>query len=145
MNIPEERAAELMQLPGVVAVHAVRRIPLHLDHALPLHKVLDAWAALPLGKDSAGAGIRIGMIDTGIDVNNPGFSDPLPALDGFPKVVYASDTRFTNAKVIVARNYTPLLPDGSDPDANDRVGHGTGTAMAAAGGAAVSPYGPCCG
>ena len=50
--------------------------------------------------------------------------------------------RFTNAKVIVAKNYTKLLPDGGDPDANDRDGHGTGTSVVAAGGAASTPYGP---
>jgi subtilisin family serine protease len=142
VSIPDARAAELSQIPGVVAVHPVRRLMLHLDHALPLHKVPDAWATLPLGQNSAGAGIKIGMIDTGIDVNNPAFSDPLPAVDGFPKVLTSPDIQFTNAKVIVAKNYTTLLPDGGEPDANDRAGHGTGTAMAAAGGPAVSPFAP---
>ena len=113
-----------------------------LNHALPLHKVPDAWNLLPLGQNGAGAGIKIGMIDTGVDVNNPAFSDPLPPVDGFPKVLFAGDTQFTNAKVIVAKNYTTLLPDGGDPDANDRDGHGTGTSLAAAGGAASTPYGP---
>ena len=41
----------------------------------------------------------------------------------------------------MAKNYTPLLPDGGEPDANDYDGHGTGTAMVAAGGPAISPYG----
>ncbi len=142
VTIPDERAAELLQIPGAVKLHAVRRVQPLLSHALPLHKVPDAWNLLPLGKNSAGAGIKIGMIDTGVDVNNPAFSDPLPPVDGFPKVRYPSDTRFTNAKVIVAKNYTLLLPDGGDPDANDRDGHGTGTSVVAAGGAANTPYGP---
>jgi subtilisin family serine protease len=124
-----------------VKVHAVRRVQPLLNRALPLHKVPEAWNTLPLGQNSAGAGIKIGMIDTGIDVNHPAFSDPLPPLDGFPKVLFESDRPFTNATVIVARNYTGLLPDGGDPDANDRDGHGTGTALVAAGGQAVSPYG----
>jgi subtilisin family serine protease len=142
VNIPDARAAELLQIPGAVKLHAVRRVQPLLNHALPLHKVPDAWNLLPLGQNGAGAGIKIGMIDTGVDVNNPAFSDPLPPVDGFPKVLYASDTRFTNAKVIVAKNYTTLLPDGGDPDADDRDGHGTGTSVAAAGGAASTPYGP---
>ena len=141
VNIPDDRAAELMQVPGAVKVHAVRRVRPLLNRALPLHKVPEAWNTLPLGQNSAGAGIKIGMIDTGIDVNHPAFSDPLPPLDGFPKVLFESDRQFTNAKVIVARNYTGLLPDHGDPDANDRDGHGTGTALVAAGGQAVSPYG----
>ena len=60
VSIPDARAAELRQLPGVAAVYSVRRVMAHLDHALPLHKVNDAWAALPLGRDGAGAGIKIG-------------------------------------------------------------------------------------
>ncbi|MEO8371417.1 MAG: S8 family serine peptidase [Candidatus Solibacter sp.] len=142
VNIPDERAAEFLQIPGAVKLHTVRRVRPLLAHALPLHKVPDAWNLLPLGRDSAGAGIKIAIIDTGIDVNNPAFADPLPALDGFPKVLYATDARFTNAKVIVAKNYTRLLPDGGEPDANDRNGHGTGTSVAAAGGQASTPYGP---
>ena len=142
VNIPDDRAAELMQVPGAVKVHAVRRVRPLLNRALPLHKVPQAWSTLPLGQNSAGAGIRIGMIDTGIDVNNPAFSDPLPAIDGFPKILSESDRQFTNAKVSVGKNYTYLLPGGGDPDANDRDGHGTGTALVAAGGQAVSPYGP---
>lgn len=141
VSIPEAQAAELAKLPGVVRVHAVHRVRPLLSHALPLHKVPDAWMMLPQGQSGAGLGIKIGMIDTGIDVNNPGFSDALPPVAGFPKVLVDSDKKFTNAKVIVAKNYTPLLPEGGEPDANDYDGHGTGTAMAAAGGTAVSPYG----
>jgi subtilisin family serine protease len=142
VTIPDARAAELLQIPGAVRLHAVRRVRPSLSHALPLHKVPDAWNLLPLGQNGAGAGIRIGMIDTGVDVNNPAFSDALPPVDGFPKVLAAADKQFTNAKVIVAKNYTTLLPDGGDPSANDIDGHGTGTALAAAGGTASTPYGP---
>ena len=141
VSIPDARAAELSKVPGVVKVHPVHRVRALLDHALPLHKVPDAWSTLPLGQQSAGAGIKIGMIDTGIDANNAAFSDPLPPVDGFPQALTMGDLQFTNAKIIVAKNYTPLLPDGGDPDANDRDGHGTGTSMAAAGGTAGSPYG----
>jgi len=139
--IPDGQANELLQIPGALRLHPVHQVKPLLNHALPLHKVPDAWNTLPLGQNSAGAGIKIAMIDTGVDVNNPAFSDPLPALAGFPKVLTQSDQQFTNAKIIVAKNYTTLLPDGGDPDANDYDGHGTGTALAAAGGTAVSPYG----
>lgn len=142
VSIPDERAADLSNLPGVVGVHAVRRVRPFLTHALPLHRVPDAWNTLPQGIDSAGAGMKIGMIDTGIDVQHPAFSDSLPPVKGFPKVLFQNDLQFTNSKIIVAKNYTPLLPDGGDPDADDYDGHGTGTATAAAGGLAKSVYGP---
>ena len=106
VTIPDVRAAELLQIPGVRRVHAVRRLRATLDHALPLHQVPAAWAALPLGQNSAGAGIKIGMVDSGIDVNNPAFSDPLPPVPGFPQVLSPGDLQFTNSKVIVAKNYT---------------------------------------
>jgi minor extracellular serine protease Vpr len=141
VTIPDARANQLLQIPGALQLHPVHQVKALLSHALPLHKVPDAWAMLPLGQNSAGAGIKIGMIDTGVDVNNPAFSDPLPPVAGFPRVRTAGDVQFTNAKIIVARNYTPLLPDGGDPDANDRDGHGTGTALAAAGGTASTPFG----
>ena len=104
-----------------------------LDHALPLHKVPDAWNMV--GIDNAGAGIKIGIIDTGIDSGHPGFQDPsLPIPDGFPKVNADSDMAYTNNKVIVARSYASLF-SRRDPDtsARDHVGHGTATSMAAAG------------
>ena len=142
VTIPEARAAELEQIPGVTRVHPVYRIEPLLNRALAIHRVPQAWAALPAGQSGAGAGMKIALIDSGIDVNHPAFSGPLPELPGYPKVLYSSDLAFTNARIIVARNYTRLLPDGGDPDADDRDGHGTGTAMAAAGGPVVSPYGP---
>jgi subtilisin family serine protease len=142
VEIPDARAPELMQVPGALSLHPVFKIRALLNHALPLHKVPDAWAMLALGQNSAGVGIKIGMIDSGIDVNNAAFNDSLPPVDGFPKFLTGSDKQFTNPKVIVAKNYTVLLPDGGDPDANDRDGHGTGTALAAAGGSASTPYGP---
>jgi len=57
---------------------------------------------LPLGQSSAGAGVKIGMIDTGIDVNNAAFSDPLSRR--CPDIRWCwqwDDFQFTNAKIIV--------------------------------------------
>ena len=139
VNIPDAKAANLASIPGVLRVHPVRRFKLALDHALPLHHVPEAWQQVGLG--NAGAGMKIAMIDTGIDVQHPGFQDPsltIPA--GFPLVNASSDLAYTNHKVIVARSYANLFdtPD-PDPSARDRVGHGTATSMAAAGVANTGP------
>jgi subtilisin family serine protease len=142
VTVPDARAAELALIPGVVQVHRVYRVRPVLDHALPLHKVPDAWATLPLGQNSAGAGIKIAMIDSGIDVNHPAFATTLPAVTGFPKVLADVDKQFTSSKIIVAKNYTTLLGADGEPNADDTDGHGSGTSMAAAGGQVVSPYGP---
>jgi minor extracellular serine protease Vpr len=133
VNIPDEKAAGLHSVPGVVRVYPVRRFKLALDRALPLHHVPEAWQQIGLA--NAGAGMKIAMIDTGIDVQHAGFQDPsLDVPSGFPLVNADSDLEFTNNKVIVARSYASLF-ETPDPDksARDHVGHGTATAMAAAG------------
>lgn len=139
VQMTAQRAAELSSHPGVARVHQVRMYKLALDHAVVLQKVTDAWAQIG-GMANAGAGIKIGIIDTGIDVSHPGFQDSsLPALDGFPKVNAPSDQRFTNNKIIVARSYDNTTASGSPAD--DRKGHGTAVAMIAAGVTNAGPLG----
>src|SRR5438876_2166842 len=100
VRIPDEKAAQLASIPGVLHVHPVRRFKLNLDHALPLHRVPEAWQQA--GIASAGKGIKIGIIDTGIDLQHPGFQDPsLPVPTGFPRANNTLDLAFTNNKVIV--------------------------------------------
>lgn len=130
----EMDAAQLRWLPGVRAVHPVVEYQLHLDRAIVLHKADAAWEKLG-GIEKAGQGIKVAIVDTGIEASHPGLSSEgleMPA--GFPKVNREGDAVFTSAKVIVARDYT----GGS---AADTRGHGTSVAMAAAGGQVESPQG----
>jgi uncharacterized protein (TIGR03437 family) len=141
-----DRVAELKTIPGVLGV-----VPLHTRHMLlnDATKILDgpqAWALFG-GLSNAGAGIKIGIIDTGIDQNHPSLQDStLSAPAGFPKCDTASNClNFTNSKVIVARSYVAMDAAGIDPSnpaatsqpddysARDRIGHGTAVATAAAG------------
>ncbi|MBI3680952.1 MAG: S8 family serine peptidase [Acidobacteria bacterium] len=118
--------AQLAGLPGVRRIHEVRYLTVKLDRVLPLMKLPEAWEKAG-GRDRAGAGIKIGIIDTGIDYWHLGFQDSsMKAPDGFPKFSPETNRSYTNGKVIVARSY-----DGGS--AEDKVGHGTGVAMAAAG------------
>src|ERR1043166_1109960 len=139
VSIPDEKAAALASIPGVSHVYPVRRFRLSLDRALPLHHVPEVWQQVGLG--NAGAGMKIAIIDTGIDVDHPGFQDPsLSIPSGFPRVNDAADVTFTNNKVIVARSYADLF-ERNEPDRSprDRVGHGTAIGMAAAGGTTAGP------
>src|ERR1035438_1300407 len=137
-----DTAAQLLGIPGVVHVVPVPRLKRDLDQALSLENVTAAWNAVG-GPTNAGAGIKIGIIDTGIDQNHPGFIDPtLTPPTGFPK----GDPNYTNSKVIVARSYVTLDsdtdPQYSTPDdysARDHIGHGTAIAMIAAGGRHTGP------
>ncbi len=139
IRIPDGGASDLLAIPGVKRIYPVRVYKTTLDHALPLHKVPDAWV-LAGGAANAGAGVKIAMLDTGIDVNYPAFKDAtLPMPPGFPKVNQDSDRPFTSNKVIVARSYEDR--PGHDHTAADTNGHGTSTAMCAAGGTVDAPTG----
>jgi subtilisin family serine protease len=116
VSATRDTAAQLLDIPGVVHVVHVPRVKRDLDQALGWMNVSAAWSALG-GSGKAGAGIKIGIIDTGIDQNHPGFVDPtLTPPAGFPK----GDSNYTNSKVIVARSYVAMdsdaNPDYSTPD-----------------------------
>jgi subtilisin family serine protease len=132
----EADAAALASTPGVLRVSPVILYKKLLDRSVVLQRITDAWA-LAGGPGSAGAGIRIAIIDTGIDATHPGFQDPdLQAPSGFPKVNRETDISTTNNKIIVARNYDPAPRSATDVE-----GHGTGVAMIAAGRTTVGPLG----
>ncbi|MGE5646285.1 MAG: S8 family serine peptidase [Acidobacteriota bacterium] len=137
----EQDVAALRSLPGVRSIVPLRTFKLHLNKALSLVKTPEAWDALvKAGLPNPGAGVKIAVIDTGIDQNHPAFQDPsLEPPAGFPKCAGA-DCAYTNNKVIVARSYVWMAAQGdptvSSPDdlsPRDRVGHGTAAAMIAAG------------
>ena len=141
------QAAALRKLPGVRAVAPLRTY--HKADQLSLSNVQEAWNTPVIGGESnAGAGIKIGIVDSGIDQTHPAFHDPsLVAPSGFPKYDNAADQAFTTNKVIVARSYVSDIVDSdvcstcttaseSRPDdltARDLDGHGTGVASVAAG------------
>lgn len=131
VQLRQEKEELLNSIPGVSRVHPERLFNLQLDHALPLTRIPDAWRQIG-GMDQAGTGIKIAIIDSGLDSSHPGLNDPsLPLLPGYPLVNQNSDRRFTSNKIIVARSYTDK--PASNHDADDLSGHGTGVAMVAAG------------
>jgi minor extracellular serine protease Vpr len=69
----------------------------HQDPDLGILQTLAAWNRGG-GESNAGAGVKVAIIDTGIDVTHPCFSD-----GGYPAQNQLGDKRFTNNKVIVAK------------------------------------------
>ena len=67
------------------------------DPDLALINAVQAWDAHG-GAADAGAGVKVAIVDTGIDASHPCFSDA-----GYPAVRQLGDTRWTNNKVIVAK------------------------------------------
>lgn len=71
------------------------------DPDLALISAIEAWGAG--GSADAGAGIKVAIIDTGIDISHPCFSDA-----GYQAQAQLGDRRFTNNKVIAARVFSNL-------------------------------------
>ncbi|HLJ49974.1 MAG TPA: S8 family serine peptidase [Bryobacteraceae bacterium] len=136
VRMNESQAAQVRNMPGVKTVVPAHRMRKMLDHAVILHHITDAWGLLPNGMNSAGIGMKIGILDTGIDSNHPAFTDnSLTAPSGFPTADNQADLGLTTSKIIVVRNYT------DDFSAIDIDGHGTDVAMCAGGATVTGPFG----
>jgi subtilisin family serine protease len=99
--VPRRRVALLGTVPGVAHVYPSVEYHASLDQSVPLIKARQLWGPTRAG---AGQGIKIGIIDDGVDQAHPFFSATgftMPA--GFPK----GNTAYTSAKVIVARAFPP--------------------------------------
>ncbi len=143
-----ESPADLASLPGVRRVVPMRAHKPQMVKALDLIRAQTGWNNVG-GPERAGAGVKIAILDSGIDRNHPAFQDAglsMPA--GYPKCAGA-DCDYATSKIIAVRSYVSLLvlpenPSLSRPDdltPRDRVGHGTAVAFAAAGNHVSSPLG----
>lgn len=94
------------------------------DPDLALIEAETAWAQGG-GAATAGLGVKVAIIDTGIDQSHPCFSD-----SGYPTQTQRGDRRFTNNKVIVAKVFNNKLnQNGFSAQAIDSHGtHVAGTA-----------------
>src|ERR1035441_205253 len=70
VSAPAERVAELAAIPGVLGVRPLRQMHLTLNKATQVMNAPAAWNLVG-GQSKAGAGIKIGILDTGIDQNHP--------------------------------------------------------------------------
>ncbi len=146
VGAPASRVAELQSIPGVIGVRPVRRFKLALNRATQLMNAPAAWNALG-GVSNGGKGIKIAILDSGIDQTHPAFQDSsLTMPTGYPLCTagHPEDCAYTTNKVIVARSYVRMLAAGSDPrnpaadsmpddySPRDRDGHGTAVASCAA-------------
>ena len=130
--VPRSQLGRLATLPGVAKVYPSVRYRPQLDRSVPQIGAPTLWGP---GLESAGQGMKIAIIDEGIDQTHPFFSPAgytMPA--GYPK----GQTAYTTAKVIVARAFPPARPtwkDASKPFDPELSSHGTHVAGIAAGNA----------
>jgi subtilisin family serine protease len=129
--VPRSRVAELARLPGVRTVYPNVAYRPALDRAPQQIGAPALWGPGLTG--TTGAGLKIGIVDQGVDAKHP-FFDPagyaMPA--GFPK----GQTQFTSTKVIVARAFPPPGADWPGHELafhGDESAHGTHVAGIAAG------------
>jgi minor extracellular serine protease Vpr len=120
--------------PGVSVVEQSLLYHPNMNRSVNIIGAPALWTAVG-GTASAGAGIKVGVIDTGIDQAHPFICKPtgnaakpcdnaLAAPSGFPK----GDHRFTNNKVIVAKVYYTGKPGIATPEALQEHGtHVSGT------------------
>lgn len=89
------------------------------DPDLAIISALDAWAVNGGSSANAGEGVKVAIVDSGIDFTHPCFDD-----EGYPVQTQLGNTRFTNNKVIVAKVFNMKTPSrGYTPEAIDS--HGT--------------------
>ena len=85
------------------------------DPDLNLINAIEAWTVVG-GPADAGDGVKVAVIDSGIDITHPCFDDT-----GYPQVPQLGDHNFTNNKVIAAKVF--IMRHGYTPEAIDD--HGT--------------------
>jgi hypothetical protein len=137
VTLTEQGVANVRQMPEVKSVTPVQRHHLLMDQAVSAHRINQAWQTLSGGQAGAGAGIKIGILDCGVDNTHPAFANfatPLPT--GFPIFTGGMATASNvNNKVIVTRIYSDVAGgvDNTQTDGNDYCQHGTTVAGVAAG------------
>jgi subtilisin family serine protease len=89
-----------------------------VDPDLTLINAFNAWDAVG-GAANAGAGVKVAILDTGIDITHACFNDA-----GYPAHTQLGNKAFTNNKVIVAKVFNMKTPSrGYTPEALQE--HGT--------------------
>ena len=132
-------ASILPQLRGNADVKAVHALPIHYlenSTSLPFIKAASAWNAT---SGNAGEGVRIAVIDTGVDYTHAHFGGPgtPAAFSGNNRAILEPGT-FPTAKVVGGFDFAGDAYTGAnipvpDPDPLDCNGHGSHVAGTATG------------
>jgi parallel beta-helix repeat protein len=144
VRTPVEQYDAIRRMPGVKKVYFSRIQHMALDTAKNVVNASGLWNAAGVGgQANAGNGVKIGIIDTGIDYTHPMFADTTTTLPaGFPKYDTTADKALTNHKVIAAWDFVHSQYGYSTQiinDARDEVGHGTFNAGVSAGKIVTAP------
>jgi uncharacterized repeat protein (TIGR01451 family) len=157
MVLPGGKVDEVAAVPGITGIYLDEVLYLDTDASPAFIGAPAVWDALG-GQESAGDGIVVGIVDSGVWPEHPSFSDPDPAGNPYPAppggpydcnfgntAWNPNDAPFAcNNKLIGAYEFmdTYKAVVGLDPNefdsARDSNGHGSHTATTAAGNAGVA-------
>ena len=102
--VPAAQAERLEAMPGVARVYPSVRYRARLDDSPQIIHAPQLWGP---GLVTAGNGLKIGIIDDGVNQTHPFFSAAgFTAPPGYPK----GNAAFTTAKVVAARAFPPPSP-----------------------------------
>jgi subtilisin family serine protease len=126
--VPRSALQRLSRIPGVAHVFPATGYAPTLDRSVPLIGAPTLWGPT---LTSAGQGMKIGIVDDGLDASHPFFS---PAGFSYPPGFPKGDVRFTTPKVIVQRTFSATSPLAVhrgvpfDPDNSEHATHVSGIA-----------------
>ena len=156
--VPSADIAKIAVMPDVAAVYPDSLLKLETDVSPQFIGATTVWSSLG-GQESAGEGVIVGVLDTGIWPEHPSFSDPDPSGKAYAAPPAAPDgsrqceftgganpgAAFTcNNKLIGADRFMATydavigLTPGEWTTARDNEGHGTHTSSTSAGNAGVN-------
>ena len=139
VRVAPEHWADLTVLPGVRSARRMRPVRLSTESSVSFLGAPEVWSEM--GFPITGAGVSIGIIDTGIDYFHPVFGGTPSQKRGHNPLVIG-EPGFPSAKIaggydFVGDAYDPEDPAHAtpvpDPDPIDQNGHGTHVAGIAAG------------
>ncbi len=147
MLVDPARIPEIRALPGVKAVRPLIPKEPDLDYSVPLHEAGLLWSKRP---GYTGQGVRIGIIDTGLDYLHKDFAGPgtgyqdnittaIGDVPGFPGARVVGGWDFVGDAYNSVGSGDALIPH-PDPDPMDCNGHGTHVAGIAAGSGVTPAY-----
>jgi subtilisin family serine protease len=126
--VPRSELARLGSVPGIAQVYPNTTYHSLLDRSPTLIGAPILWGPQ---LTTAGQGMKIGIIDDGVDQSHPFFNPAGYTMPpGFPK----GDPAYTTAKVIVARAFAPPTPQWKDaakpfdPEFSEHATHVAGIA-----------------
>jgi minor extracellular serine protease Vpr len=142
LEIAEADLPALLKAPGVKAVYPDEMQHVEMEASLDIINAPAMWAAVG-GRDNAGDGIFVAVIDSGIWPEHPMFAgDGFEMPFGYPRG-YCLDNPAAdfqcNGKIVAARYYEPSFAIHAEEELSPRDinGHGSHTAGTAAGNVVV--------